>query len=100
MFRGKVARIQHSAQHDAVGRCVGFAQDRTAHLIEKLELFVRPRGRVVGDVIRRANEPVERKNDVTMARMNKKRRDGKILVAMAFPGTKIGGFARHARVIV
>jgi len=47
--------------------------------------------RVVGDVVRRAHEFVERQDRRAMARMNEPRRDRKILVAVALARSGFGG---------
>jgi hypothetical protein len=38
---------------------------------------------MIGNVVRHAREPIKGEDDPAMARGDKKRRDGKILVAMA-----------------
>ena len=52
--------------------------------VELLELLALAQRRVVGDIVGDAHELVERQDDAAMARIDQPRRDGKILVAMAF----------------
>jgi len=70
------------------------AEERVLQAIQMVELVLLGQRRVVGDVVRRAHEIVERQDSGAVARMDEPRGDGKILVAVALARSQFGG-ARH-----
>ncbi len=83
MIERKTARGEHCAKRNGFGRGLGLAEKAQLHLVEKIELFFRTRGSVVGDIVGGAREAIEAENDGAVARMNDPGRDGEVFVAMA-----------------
>ena len=82
---------QRVAQIDRLLLGVALAEQFRFEQIEKAELFVGRKRRVIGDVVGGPDEIVEAEDQRPVTRMNDPRRDRKILVAVGLSGSQ---FAR------
>ena len=89
MARRQAALTQRFAQGGPPSRLVVIAEEGGFETIEMSELFLRPQGRVIGDVVGGAHEIIERQDDGAMARVDQPRRDRKVFIAVALAGPQV-----------
>ena len=86
MLRRHAALGQRAAQRHRFRAAVAGAEKVGLHAVEHFDFLRRRQRGMVGDVVGRAHEFVEGQNQRAVARLDQPRRDGKILVAVAFAG--------------
>ena len=91
MLRRHPTRGELGAQRKRRRRASTAAEEGGLQAVEQVDLLLRGKIRMIGDVVGAAYEIVEGKNRHAMARRNEPRRDEKILVAVAFTGPKVAG---------
>jgi hypothetical protein len=76
-----------------IGRAA--AAERCVKTVEKGKLALRRKGGMIGDVIGRSHEPIERQDRAATLGADEPRRDGKVLVAVGLAGAGLAGIG-HA----
>ncbi len=91
MLRGHAARGEQLAQAQRLRLAVAAAEQLGLELVELRKLFLAREGGVVRNVVRDADEFVERQDQRTMAGLDHEGRDREVLVLVALAGPE---FAR------